>query len=721
MTRLKVLVVVLAVVLVGSGAPPAATLDDSDTTPPSITPTLSGAAGADGWYTGQVDVSWTVVDAESALASTSGCDAVTLTAETAGTVLSCSATNAVGLTATQSVSVKIDTTGPIVTGAPTSGWYTHPVSAAFSGNDPVSGIASCTPSNVYAGPDSATASVGGACTNGAGLTTSAVAAFAYDASPPVIVPDVSGLLGANGWYRGDVTVSWGVVDPHSGVASSSGCAAVTLGADTPGTSVACSATNGAGLSAQASVLVRIDRTAPETTISAAPAAAVASSTATFSFGSSDGNASFECSFEGGAFAPCASPQSYGSLADGAHSFAVHAIDAAGNVDATPAAHAWTVRTAVPTLHLPADMVVEATGPGGAAVTYAASGQDGTDPIPPDAINCAPKSGSTFKLGATTVACGVTNALGVTANGSFSVTVRDTSSPRLTVPAPMTVGSAVPVAATSPTIAAYIAGARAVDVVDPKPTLVSDVPAFVPPGTTVVTFTAKDAAGNVVSARSSIVLVAPSSSVPPAVPTPGGGGPPAVDRTPPSDVQSVTVLSGDRSVALSWKRPLEPDFDHVDVFRAGVAPGSAETNVYSGSKLQVVDRGVANGVQYRYVLVAVDGTGNRSGGVVVLASPKASLLVAPKDSARVAGPPLLRWKRVAGARYYNVQLWRDGVKLLSAWPVLNRYQLTRRWTYQGRRLSLRPGAYRWYVWPGLGARADVRYGEILGRQTFTLTR
>ena len=96
-------------------------------------------------------------------------------------------------------------------------------------------------------------------------------------------------------------------------------------------------------------------------------------------------------------------------------------------------------------------------------------------------------------------------------------------------------------------------------------------------------------------------------------------------------------------------------------------------------------------------------------------------MSPKDTARLKRPPKLRWKRVAGATYYNVQLWRDGVKLLSFWPIRTSLQLKRRWSYQGRRYVLTPGTYRWYVWPGLGARADVRYGTILGRQTFTLTR
>ncbi|TAK33736.1 MAG: hypothetical protein EPO21_11990 [Chloroflexota bacterium] len=89
-----------------------------------------------------------------------------------------------------------------------------------------------------------------------------VQVFASDATPPVITPTVSGTAGSNGWYTGNVTVTWTVADPESAIAYSSGCEAVTLSADTPGTTLTCTATNGAGLSSASAATVAIDKTPP---------------------------------------------------------------------------------------------------------------------------------------------------------------------------------------------------------------------------------------------------------------------------------------------------------------------------------------------------------------------------------------------------------------------------------------------------------------------------
>lgn len=84
-----------------------------------------------------------------------------------------------------------------------------------------------------------------------------------------------------------------------------------------------------------------DTTPPQTTITAGPPAGTTSTSASFSFASSEPG-SFECALDAAAFAGCTSPKSYTGLVLGDHSFRVRARDSAGNVDATPATYAWRV-------------------------------------------------------------------------------------------------------------------------------------------------------------------------------------------------------------------------------------------------------------------------------------------------------------------------------------------------------------------------------------------
>ncbi|HEY1285353.1 MAG TPA: DUF4082 domain-containing protein [Solirubrobacterales bacterium] len=97
-----------------------------------------------------------------------------------------------------------------------------------------------------------------------------------------------------------------------------------------------------------------DSTAPQTQIGAHPAALSTSPAASFEFSGEDagsGVGSLQCrldSTEASAWAGCASPKSYASLADGAHLFEARAIDKAGNTDATPASFEWQIDATPPT-------------------------------------------------------------------------------------------------------------------------------------------------------------------------------------------------------------------------------------------------------------------------------------------------------------------------------------------------------------------------------------
>ncbi len=84
---------------------------------------------------------------------------------------------------------------------------------------------------------------------------------------------------------------------------------------------------------------------PQTTITAGPSGTIPTSSASFTFTSSK-SGSFQCSVDGSAFAACSGPgatHALSGLAEGAHTFAVRALDDSGYVDPTPASRAFTVQ------------------------------------------------------------------------------------------------------------------------------------------------------------------------------------------------------------------------------------------------------------------------------------------------------------------------------------------------------------------------------------------
>ncbi len=155
--------------------------------PPVISPVIDGAQSrpGSGWYTSPVSVKWVVQGDQ----TSSGCDTTRLDTETKGTSITCRASNGDGDSQSTAV-VKIDMTAPqsLSAGADRlpdrNGWYVQPLTVSYSGSDAVSGIGSCTTAT-YAGPDAATASVSGTCTDLAGNVSAPLPfSFRYDATPP---------------------------------------------------------------------------------------------------------------------------------------------------------------------------------------------------------------------------------------------------------------------------------------------------------------------------------------------------------------------------------------------------------------------------------------------------------------------------------------------------------------------------------------------------------
>ncbi len=157
-------------------------------------------------------------------------------------------------------------------------------------------------------------------------------------------------------------------------------------------------------------------------------------------------------------------------------------------------------TTPPDINCPADIDADCVG-GSAVVNFSVTATDICDGTV--SVTCTPVSGSTFSLGTTTVVCTATDAAGNTAQCTFDVNVVDVTPPVLSAcPADITVecefgGNTVTF--TEPTAVDDCDGAVAVVCTPPSGSVFTL-------GTTTVTCTATDAAGNQSSCSFDVIVV-----------------------------------------------------------------------------------------------------------------------------------------------------------------------------------------------------------------------
>src|SRR5262249_39578033 len=134
------------------------------------------------------------------------------------------------------------------------------------------------------------------------------------------------------------------------------------------------------------------------------------------------------------------PDSGSTFPLGVTAVSYSATDAHGNI-AMRSFKVTVVDTTPPVLSSVTNQTLEATSPAGAAALYGATATDIVDGT--DTVLFAPVSGSTFPLGTTIVNYSAADAHGNTAQGSFTVTVRDTIAPITTVPPGVSLTSTYP--------------------------------------------------------------------------------------------------------------------------------------------------------------------------------------------------------------------------------------------------------------------------------------
>ena len=187
-----------------------------------------------------------------------------------------------------------------------------------------------------------------------------------------------------------------------------------------------------------------------------------------------------------------------------------------------------------------------------------------------------------------------------------------------------------------------------------------------------------------------------------------------DSTPPK-LTNVLVTPGDGFVDLKWKA--SKDTTSIQVVRTPGTAGADPSTVYTGLASGYDDKAVTNKVKYSYTITAVDEAGNTA--TKTIAAVPASALFTPLQGATVKSRPMLTWKRVPRATYYNVQIYRGSRQVLSSWPLKARFRVPATWTFHGKRQRLTPGVYQWGVFPGFGRRTQHRFGTLLGHSEFVV--
>jgi HYR domain len=426
-----------------------------------------------------------------------------------GQTASCAYTDAGGLTATASTTYSIvDTTKPLVsvtapaateaTGASTPVVFAASAYDAVDGSRPVT----CTTAGgtTYAsgaGFPVGTTTLTCSATDQAGNTGSSdpFDVVVRDTTAPEVTTSANLLVGNDvATVTYDAATATDLVDgPVAASCTPASGTAFALGT----TTVTCAATDSSGNKGSGTFTVEVqDATKPVVTVPAdvtqeatGPDGAVATWDAVTASDDVDASVAVTCDAASGELFPL-----------GTTTVTCRATDKAGNT----ADSSFTVTvedTTVPKVTVPAAITKEATSAAGAAATFSASAHDLVDGAV--TTECTPASGSTFGLGETAVICTASDETGNTGTDSFTVTVRDTTAPKLTVPADLVVEATGADGAT----VAY-GDVSATDIVDgpvdvtcPK---ASDTAFRL--GTTTVTCTATDAAGNTGSASFLVKVV-----------------------------------------------------------------------------------------------------------------------------------------------------------------------------------------------------------------------
>jgi len=609
-----------------------------DNDPPIITASLSPAANAAGWNNTPVTVTFTCSDLTSGVAICPPPQTVTI--DGANQVISGTATDKAGNTASTQVTVNLDQAPPTITvlaspGPNSAGWNNTPVTVSFFCSDPTSGIASCPQTQTLTG-DGRNQVISGTATDSAGNTASASVTVSLDQTAPTITAVVSPAPNAAGWNNTNPTVTFTCTDSLSGVATCPPPQTVTT--EGVNQTISGTAVDNAGNAVSASANIKLDKTPPSVTI-ASPINGSTISLSTVSIGLS-GSESDDLS--GVSSVTCnGSPASITGtnftcsvlLTQGPNSISVQATDAAGNSSSSPLSLKFAPAPQI-AITSPTNLTITNLSP----ATVNGTVSDPAATVTVNGIN-APQSGGSFSIpvplveGLNVLTAVATNAGGTASTATVQVTL-DTTPPHITIDSPAD-GSTTTAASVTVTGLANDVVVGTVNAQDVQVTI-NGIPAQVANrsysalnvplnlGPNVIQATAKDHAGNGTS--TSVTVTRASPSQPPA---------PAIGSA--VITQSVNVLSGNNQAGTVGTQLSAPLVVSVTDPANHLLPNQTVVFKVTGSNGSVSAPG--SGTSASAAVVTTDATGqaqvlwtlgDRSGAGINSVQASSSLAIAPAN-------------------------------------------------------------------------------------------
>ena len=151
-----------------------------------------------------------------------------------------------------------------------------------------------------------------------------------------------------------------------------------------------------------------------------------------------------------------------------------------------------------------------------------------------------------------------------------------------------------------------------------------------------------------------------------------------DTTPPAEVSNTNATAGNASVMLSWRNPSDNDFSSVEIeFTPSVENinqpilVSCQTEISSTKLIE----GLANGVEYTFILKTIDTTNNKSSGITIKSTPELPPdLTPPAEVNNITASPgnkniEITWTNPSDIDFYATEISYSSCYETSSTPII----------------------------------------------------